>query len=429
MSFRMVSRRILPHVLKHNTQSSSSQFQKLFQSIGPSSYEIRQKLRYSSWSGRNHQIIQRYRLAAFEPRRYFASNNVVQEKKSRKMLYYLTALVFGMVGCSYAAVPLYRRFCQATGYGGTVQRRETVEEKIARHTEDGTVTKRVPVYLKEALKEFSKQHPYDVLAVLVEDDRLAHELRKVLLLLLLILFISRLLVKGWCLTKHDGFSSQFFKASWEIIQEDLCKAVMDFFAHGKLLKQVNTTVITLVPKVENAATYKIISKLICMRLKEVLPDLIYEVQCAFVAGRSILDNVLLCQDILKDYNNKRKASRCTIKLFSDKTAIYFGNTPSEVQEQILQAAGFGVAPSHLPSIRGMARARAILAEKEKEEDVVERRGFFLCYDGSHGGIPSRLGNAVDKADGEGAEPVVAKVVVMVEEAALAKASRKLTFHH
>uniref|UniRef100_A0A803M4Z2 Cytochrome c oxidase assembly protein CtaG n=1 Tax=Chenopodium quinoa TaxID=63459 RepID=A0A803M4Z2_CHEQI len=58
------------------------------------------------------------------------------------MLYYLTALVFGMVGCSYAVVPLYRRFCEATGYGGTVQRRETVEEKIARHSEDGTVTKR-----------------------------------------------------------------------------------------------------------------------------------------------------------------------------------------------------------------------------------------------------------------------------------------------
>ncbi|XP_042970390.1 cytochrome c oxidase assembly protein COX11, mitochondrial-like isoform X2 [Carya illinoinensis] len=34
------------------------------------------------------------------------------------------ALVFAMVGSSYAAVPLYRRFCQATGYGGTVQRQE-----------------------------------------------------------------------------------------------------------------------------------------------------------------------------------------------------------------------------------------------------------------------------------------------------------------
>lgn len=50
--------------------------------------------------------------------------NVIREQKSRKMLYYLTGLVFAMVGCTYAAVPLYRRFCQATGYGGTVQRRE-----------------------------------------------------------------------------------------------------------------------------------------------------------------------------------------------------------------------------------------------------------------------------------------------------------------
>lgn len=46
------------------------------------------------------------------------------ERKSKNMLLYLVALVFAMVGCSYAAVPLYRRFCQATGYGGTVQRRE-----------------------------------------------------------------------------------------------------------------------------------------------------------------------------------------------------------------------------------------------------------------------------------------------------------------
>ncbi|KAI3722073.1 hypothetical protein L2E82_33098 [Cichorium intybus] len=37
---------------------------------------------------------------------------------------------------------VYRRFCQATGYGGTVQRRETVEEKIARYVQDGTVTNR-----------------------------------------------------------------------------------------------------------------------------------------------------------------------------------------------------------------------------------------------------------------------------------------------
>ncbi|XP_054798068.1 cytochrome c oxidase assembly protein COX11, mitochondrial isoform X2 [Prosopis cineraria] len=71
--------------------------------------------------------------------RQFSSSHLSREQKSRKMLIYLSALVVAMVGSSYAAVPLYRRFCQATGYGGTIQRRETVEEKIARHDRDNTV--------------------------------------------------------------------------------------------------------------------------------------------------------------------------------------------------------------------------------------------------------------------------------------------------
>ena len=34
----------------------------------------------------------------------------------------LAAVVCGMVGLSFASVPLYRLFCQATGFGGTTQR-------------------------------------------------------------------------------------------------------------------------------------------------------------------------------------------------------------------------------------------------------------------------------------------------------------------
>ncbi|XP_022635096.1 cytochrome c oxidase assembly protein COX11, mitochondrial [Vigna radiata var. radiata] len=73
--------------------------------------------------------------------RHFSSH-ASKEQKSQKMLLYLTGLVFATVGCTYAAVPLYRRFCQATGYGGTVTRRETVEEKIARHDSNKTVSTR-----------------------------------------------------------------------------------------------------------------------------------------------------------------------------------------------------------------------------------------------------------------------------------------------
>src|SRR5439155_25330763 len=36
----------------------------------------------------------------------------------------LAAVVVAMVGLSYASVPLYRLFCQATGFAGTTQRAE-----------------------------------------------------------------------------------------------------------------------------------------------------------------------------------------------------------------------------------------------------------------------------------------------------------------
>jgi cytochrome c oxidase assembly protein subunit 11 len=42
---------------------------------------------------------------------------------------YLLALAVGMVGATYASVPLYRMFCQATGFGGTT-RRKTIEDKL-----------------------------------------------------------------------------------------------------------------------------------------------------------------------------------------------------------------------------------------------------------------------------------------------------------
>ncbi|XP_066369142.1 cytochrome c oxidase assembly protein COX11, mitochondrial-like [Miscanthus floridulus] len=71
-----------------------------------------------------------------------AATSAGREKSSRRTLGYLLGVAVAMVGASYAAVPLYRRFCQTTGYGGTTQRRESVEEKISRHARDGTTTSR-----------------------------------------------------------------------------------------------------------------------------------------------------------------------------------------------------------------------------------------------------------------------------------------------
>jgi cytochrome c oxidase assembly protein subunit 11 len=40
------------------------------------------------------------------------------------------AFIAGMVGVSYAAVPLYQIFCQVTGYGGTTQRVEQYSDTV-----------------------------------------------------------------------------------------------------------------------------------------------------------------------------------------------------------------------------------------------------------------------------------------------------------
>ncbi|KAJ6874155.1 hypothetical protein NC651_032856 [Populus alba x Populus x berolinensis] len=60
----------------------------------------------------------------------------------------------------------------------------------------------------------------------------------------------------------DGYTSAFFKKSWSIVGEDLCSAVKDFFASREILKQINHSTITLVPKSANgntAADYRPIS--------------------------------------------------------------------------------------------------------------------------------------------------------------------------
>ncbi|GKC48510.1 RNA-directed DNA polymerase, eukaryota, reverse transcriptase zinc-binding domain protein [Tanacetum coccineum] len=47
---------------------------------------------------------------------------------------------------------------------------------------------------------------------------------------------------------HDGYTSCFFKKSSEVIGKDVCMSIREFFTKGKLLREVNSTLIALVPK-------------------------------------------------------------------------------------------------------------------------------------------------------------------------------------
>lgn len=50
--------------------------------------------------------------------------------RNRRVVVLLSAVVAGMVGLTFAAVPLYRLFCQVTGYGGTTQVAQVLPEEV-----------------------------------------------------------------------------------------------------------------------------------------------------------------------------------------------------------------------------------------------------------------------------------------------------------
>lgn len=107
----------------------------------------------------------------------------------------------------------------------------------------------------------------------------------------------------------------------------MCDAVKDFFVSVKLLKSVNATFVSLVPKVACPRIvgdyrpiaccnilYKAITKIITSRLQCAMGNLVNEVQGAFIQDKSIADNVLICQGLVRGCHKDSGAPRCLMKL-------------------------------------------------------------------------------------------------------------------
>ena len=125
----------------------------------------------------------------------------------------------------------------------------------------------------------------------------------------------------------DGYNSGFYKACWKDIGPSICSAIKEFFFREYLPSFYGQTKLVLLPKVPNPerandfrpisycnVVYKCITKLICARLKEVLPHLIDAVQGPFINGRELLFNVLLCQDLARGYQRKHTPPQLHLKV-------------------------------------------------------------------------------------------------------------------
>ncbi|GJS95132.1 putative RNA-directed DNA polymerase, eukaryota, reverse transcriptase zinc-binding domain protein [Tanacetum coccineum] len=117
----------------------------------------------------------------------------------------------------------------------------------------------------------------------------------------------------------DGFTFKFIKKYWDLMQHDIYNMVTTFCNEGKLPIGCNASFITLIPKVTNPVfvkdyrpisligfQYKIIAKMLAMRLTSVINNLISSEQSAFVKGMQILDGPLMVGEVMEWYKIKRK---------------------------------------------------------------------------------------------------------------------------
>lgn len=148
----------------------------------------------------------------------------------------------------------------------------------------------------------------------------------------------------------DGYNFKFIREMWDVVQNDISDFVMEFFNSGSSLRSVNITWVTLIPKIDHpesiddyrpisrvGALYKIISKILSFRLKDVISPLIDEAQSAFVANRQILDGVLVANESLR-WLKKNRVHGALLKLDFQKA---YDSVNWSFLRQVMVKLGFG----------------------------------------------------------------------------------------
>ena len=133
----------------------------------------------------------------------------------------------------------------------------------------------------------------------------------------------------------DGMNALFYQKFWHIVGDIVVSAVLEFLNDGHMMPELNHTHIVLIPKIKNPAKmsdfrpislcnviYKIITKVLANRLKQVLPHIIAPAQSAFVPGRLITDNVLVAYEALHMMHGWKKGKTGNLALKLDVSKAY-----------------------------------------------------------------------------------------------------------
>lgn len=123
----------------------------------------------------------------------------------------------------------------------------------------------------------------------------------------------------------------FLQQEWDILKGDVMRVMAEFYRNGVVNSITKETYIALAPKggvVRKVgdlrpislvtSLYKVISKVLSLRLREVLESIVSRNQGAFVQGRQIIDMALVANEAMEDYKSgglqEQKKERLCIKV-------------------------------------------------------------------------------------------------------------------
>jgi hypothetical protein len=148
----------------------------------------------------------------------------------------------------------------------------------------------------------------------------------------------------------DGLSFLFYHKFWEVVSKDVVAMFNDMFAHKLDLFRLNFSMLTLIPKIEDADemksfrpisllnySFKIFSKVLTIRLERVSQRLVAKEQSAFIRGMYILESVVIAHEIVHSIH-KSKDPGVILKLDYEKA---YDRVNIDFLLDILETRGFG----------------------------------------------------------------------------------------
>ena len=201
----------------------------------------------------------------------------------------------------------------------------------------------------------------------------------------------------------DGMNVLFYQKFWHIVGDSvIIITILDFLNSGYMVPKINQTNIVLIPKVKNPEKmtdfrpislcniiYKIISKILANRLKQVLSHIISPTQSAFVLGCLITNNVLVAT--LHAMHSRKKGKNGSLALKLDISKVY-DRVEWPFLQGIMQRMGFSkrwiirvmgcvTTPSFSVLINGKPFGNIHQSRGIRQEDPFSPYLFLLCAEG------------------------------------------------